>query len=128
MGDLGSIPGLGRYPVEGKYPLQNSCQENSMDCIVHGVAKNWTRLSDFHFPFPWRLSGKESACKAGNAAWGYEFDPWVGKIPWGRKWQPTPTFFCRKFHGQRSLVGFCPWGHEWVRYALRVNNKNKNAS
>ena len=49
-GDLGSIPGLGRSPEEGKgYPLQYSGLENSMDCIVHGVAKSWTQLSDFHF-------------------------------------------------------------------------------
>ena len=49
-GDLGLIPGLGRSPGEGKgYPLQYSGLENSMDCIVHGVAKSWTRLSDFHF-------------------------------------------------------------------------------
>ena len=49
-GDLGLIPGLGRFPGERKdYPLQYSGLENSMDCIVHGVAKNWTRLSDFHF-------------------------------------------------------------------------------
>ena len=49
-GDLGSIPGLGRSPGEGKdYPLQYSGLENSMDCIVHGVAKSQTPLSDFHF-------------------------------------------------------------------------------
>ena len=48
--DLGSIPGLGRSPGEGKgYPFQYSGLENSMDCIVYWVAKSWTRLSDFHF-------------------------------------------------------------------------------
>ena len=47
--DLGSIPGLGRSPAEGKgYPLQDSGLENSMDCIVHGVTKSWTRLHNFH--------------------------------------------------------------------------------
>ena len=53
--DLGSIPGLERSPGEGKgYPLQYSGLETSMDCIVHGVAKSRTRLSDFHtFPSPW---------------------------------------------------------------------------
>ena len=52
VGDLGSIPGLGRSPGEGKgYPLQYSGLENSMDCIVHGVAKSQTRLSDFDFTF-----------------------------------------------------------------------------
>ena len=51
-GDLGSIPGLGRFPGEGKgYPLQYSGLENSMDDIVHGVAKSQTQLSDFHFHF-----------------------------------------------------------------------------
>ena len=49
-GDLGSISGLGRSPEEGKgYPLQYSGLENSMDCIVHGVTKSQTRLSDFRF-------------------------------------------------------------------------------
>ena len=48
-GDLGSIAGLGRSPGEGKgYPLQYTGLENCMDCIVHGVAKSCTRLSDFH--------------------------------------------------------------------------------
>ena len=47
-GDLGSIPGLGRSPGEGNgYPLQYSGLENPMDCIVHGVAKSQTLLSDF---------------------------------------------------------------------------------
>ena len=51
-GDLGSIPGFGRSPGEGNgYPLQYSGLENSMDCIVHGVAKSQTRLSPFHFHF-----------------------------------------------------------------------------
>ena len=49
-GELGSIPGLGRYPEGGKgYPLQYSGLENSMGCMVHGVTKSQTRLSDFHF-------------------------------------------------------------------------------
>ena len=48
--DLGSIPGLGRAPGEGKgYPIQYSGLENSMDCLVHGVMKSQTQLSDFHF-------------------------------------------------------------------------------
>ena len=54
-GDLGSIPGVGKIPTlqipgEGNsYPLQYSGLENSTDCIVHGVAKSRTQLSDFHF-------------------------------------------------------------------------------
>ena len=51
MGDLGSIAGLGRFPGEGNgYPLQYSCQKNSMDrgvsqATVHGVTESWTQLS-----------------------------------------------------------------------------------
>ena len=47
--DLGLIPKLGRSPGEGNgFPLQYSGLENSMDCVVHGVLKSWTQLSDFH--------------------------------------------------------------------------------
>jgi len=49
VGDLGSIPGLGRSPGEGKgYPLQYSGLENSMNHTVHGLTKSQTQLSDFH--------------------------------------------------------------------------------
>ena len=54
------------------------------------------------------LSGKESACQCRR----HRFDPWVGKIPWRRKWQPTPAFLPGKSHGQRSLVGYSPWSHK----------------
>ena len=40
-----------------------------------------------------------------------EFDPWVGKFPWRRKWQPTPVFLPGESHGQRSLEGYSAWGH-----------------
>ena len=51
-GDLALIPGFGRSPGEGKgYPLQYSHLENSMDCVVYGVAKSQTRISDLHFHF-----------------------------------------------------------------------------
>ena len=58
--------------------------------------------------FPWWLR-ESSVC-----LWCRRpgFDPWVGKIPWRRKWQPTPVLLPGKSHGQRSLVGYSPWGHE----------------
>ena len=40
------------------------------------------------------------------------FDSWVGKIPWRRKWQPIPIFLPGKSHGQRSFLGYSPWGHK----------------
>ena len=49
---------------------------------------------------------KESACQCRR----HRFDPWVGKIPWSRKWQPTLVFLPGKFHVQRSLVGNSPRG------------------
>ena len=51
------------------------------------------------------LSDKESACQCRR--WG--FSPWIGKIPWRRKWQPTPVFLPGESHGQRSLAGYSPW-------------------
>ena len=55
------------------------------------------------------LSGKESTCHCRRYR-KHRFDPWVRKIPWRRKWQPTPVFLPGKFHGQSSLVGYSPWG------------------
>ena len=56
MGDLGLMPGLRRFPGEGKgYSLHNPGLENSMDYIIHGVAKSQTRLSDFHFQSSGRI-------------------------------------------------------------------------
>ena len=54
---------------------------------------------------------KNPAAHTGDAKDG-GFDPWVRKIPWRRKWQPTPVFFPGEFHGQRSLVGYSPWGRK----------------
>ena len=52
VGDLGSIPGLGKSPGEGKgYPFQYSGLENSMDYIIHGVTKSQTQLATFAFTF-----------------------------------------------------------------------------
>ena len=42
--------------------------------------------------------------------WETQVHPWVRKIPWRRDWQPTPVFLPRESHGQRSLVGYSPWG------------------
>ena len=41
---------------------------------------------------------------------GPGFNPWVGKVPWRRKWQPTPVFLPGESHGWRSLVGYSPQG------------------
>ena len=53
--------------------------------------------------FPWWLKLK---CRRPG------FNPWVGKIPWKREWQPTPVFFPEDFHGQRSLAGYSSWRHK----------------
>ena len=44
------------------------------------------------------------------------FDPWVGKIPWSKKWQPASVFLPGEFHGQRSLVGLQSIGLQTVRH------------
>ena len=56
---------------------------------------------------PGGTSGKEPACQCRRHK-RCGFDPWVGKIPWRRTWQPTPVFLPGESHGQRSLVGYGP--------------------
>ena len=58
--------------------------------------------------FSRKPSGKEFPCQC-RRHW---FDPWDRKIPWRRKWWPIPVFLPGRFHGQRSLVGYSPWGQK----------------
>ena len=63
------------------------------------------------------LSGKESTCQCRR----HGFDPWVRKIPWSRKWQPTPVFLPGEFHEQRNLVGYSPWGRTEMDTTVRLS-------
>ena len=49
------------------------------------------------------------------------FDPWVRKIPWRRKWKPTPVFLPGESHGWRSLVGYSPWGRKELDTTERLH-------
>ena len=110
VGDLCLILGLGRSPGEGKgYPLQYSGLENSMDSIVHGVTKNWTRLLWPPHAKSW-LIGKDS--DAGRD-WGQEEkgtteDEMAGWHHWlnGRESEWTP----RVGDGQGGLARCNSWG------------------
>ena len=66
--------------------------------------QGWTLLEGHRYPGGSWQSGKESTCQRRR----HRFDPWIGKIPWRRKWQPTPVFLPGESHGQRSLVGYSP--------------------
>ena len=57
---------------------------------------------------PWWFRGQSVCPQCG----GPGFDPWVRKIPWRRKWQPTPVFLPGESHGWRSLLGYSPRGHK----------------
>ena len=69
-----------------------------------------------------RLSGKESTCQSRR----HGFDPWVGKVPWRRKWQPTPVLLPRKSHRQRGLVGYSPWGRKESDMAEELSTSHSN--
>ena len=113
--DTGSVPGSGRSPGGGHgNPLQYSCLENPMArgawrAAVQGVTQSQTRLQ--------RLSTHLALVvnpPAGAGDSRHRLDPWVGRIPWSRKWQPTPVFLTGRSPGQRSLVGDKRVGHNLV--------------
>ena len=127
----GSIPGSGRSP-RGRHgnPFQYSSQENSMDRGTRRATSSWgwkemdtteqLTLSTFqdwdsqlfrHLGFLGNASGKEPTCQCRRHK-RCKFDPWVRKIPWRRAWWPTPVVLPREAHGQRSPVGYSPWGGE----------------
>ena len=67
----------------------------------------------------WWLSDKESTCQCRKL----RLDPWVRKIPWKRKWQPTPVFLPGKSYGKRSLVSYSPWGCKRVKHNLMTKQQ-----
>ena len=71
------------------------------------VASHWLSNSTHYeeHMLPWGLSGTEPACQWRRC----RFNPWVRKIPWRRKCQPTPVLLPGKPHGPRSLAGYSPW-------------------
>ena len=73
---------------------------------------------------PWWLSGKGSACNAGDLC----LIPGLGRSPWRRAWQPTPVFLPGEFHGQRGLAGYKPWGHTTKQQQQQDTWCNKNKS
>ena len=86
------------------------------DCIWYGIG--------FILPCNrlfWWLSGKESACQCRR----YKFDPWVRKIPWRRKWQPTLIFLPGKSRRQRNLEDYSPRGHEGVEHDLVIKQQQQ---
>ena len=65
-------------------------------------------LLDSPMGFPGGSDGKEPACQCRRPG----FAPWVGEIPWRRKWHPTPIFLPGESQGLRSLAGYSQWGHK----------------
>ena len=63
---------------------------------------------EFSWSFPSGARSKEPAFQYRRHE-RHEFDPWVGKTFWSRKWQPTPVFLPGESHGERGLVGYSPW-------------------
>ena len=97
-----------------------TCPSNRTQCssgsslVIWKVEAFFKGLPNECIGIPRWLSGKESACQCRRCR-KHGFDPWIGKIQWRRKWQPSPVFLPRKFHGQTSLsMGLQRSGHDWV--------------
>ena len=89
-----------REPPYTSYTLSGTAEDREL-C-------RW--ISTKYGPPRWH-SGEESACHCRKHKRS-RFDPWIRRIPWGRKWQRTPVFLPEKFHGQRSLAGYSSWGRK----------------
>ena len=107
IGSPGLISASGRYPGGGQGNLLHySCLENAMDRGAWQAHSPWGRKeSDTmeHICTPLMMVTEAQKCG---------FHPWVGRIPWRREWLPILSFLPGKFHEQRSLVGYTPWGHK----------------
>ena len=83
------------------------CNQDKTILVQDKVRQEALKLIKASFP-PGGASGKEPVCHCRRGG----FDPWLGKIPWRRAWQPIPVFLPGKSHGQKSLAGYSPWGRK----------------
>ena len=100
--------------------LSFSVQTDSDSVDITSSKIFWTSYV-CHMGFSGGWVGKESAChcRRHKRHW---FNPCVRKIPWSRKWQPTPVILLQKSHGQKSLAGYNPWSHKESDMTPRLNN------
>ena len=100
----------GRVSIDTKVMLMAHCTPSPLYKLLLWLLTNilWFSYYYHHFGLPRWCSSKESVCQCRR----HGFNPWVGKIPLGRKWQPTSVFLPGKSQGQRRLVGYSSWGHK----------------
>ena len=90
------------------------------------MKRNFACSHPLNMGFLGGASDKESACQCRRFK-RRGINPWVGKIPWSRKWHPTPVFLPEKFQGQRSLVGYSPWGYKESNLTKQLKTHPLNA-
>ena len=99
-------------PKDGSPPGSPSpgiLQARTLEWVAIAFSKPKLRIPKISMIFDSRwLSSKEFTCQCRR----HGFSPWVGKIPWRKKWQPTPVLLPEKSHRQRSLGSYGPWGHK----------------
>ena len=95
---------------------------NSWGCKESDTTEqlNWTELREARLP--WWVSCSRICLQCKRPL----FDPWVGKVPWRIKWQPTPVLLPRKSHGLRSMVGYSPWGRKESDMTERLHFTNQS--
>ena len=81
--------------------IEGVSQDSGIQQLYRKAGQGWG--------FPGGTSGKEHSCQCRRLKRG-EFDPWIRRISWRRKWQPTPVLLPDKSHGERRLMGYSPWG------------------
>ena len=95
--------------------------------VEMSLKRNFAWSHPFNMGLLSGASDKESACQCKRFKRGW-INPWIGKILWGRKWHPTPVFLPEKFQGQRSLVGYSPWGYKELNLTKQLETHPLNAS
>ena len=104
---------------EAALPVSSPAWPHARKCLVTGQGRVSLLYSMLGIRLPWWLSGKEQAYQCRR----HRCDPWVRKIPWRRKWQPSLVFFPGESHEQRSLVGYSLWGCKRVRQDLATKQQ-----
>ena len=106
-----------KFNSESKSP--NIYCEEKFHILQHILRSLYAQGTSF-LGLPRWLTGKEFTCQCRR----HTFNPWVGKIHWKRKWQPTLVLLLEQSNGQRNVAGYSPQGHEELDITEWLSNNN----
>ena len=132
----GGLPSMGLQRVEPDWVTKHSTARSfytgyyvrhwDMAPGLRDLTAEWSLLHAFTWQNEVLMAQQIRICLQCRRHRRWGFNPWIGKIPLSRKWQPTPIFSPGKLHGQRSRTGFSSCGHKEIGLSAHIHTERNS--